>query len=389
MAGRRSAVRTGRASGKGVARWFPLLDNVVILLGVAVVLSFSYLMWIVIRGDLGYQLIGGTQLGVIAGGLEAGRKALLYSLWLLVLVAMGRHYKTESVGYLTMAVGAACWFGMPQFIARYAPPNAAPELQTVAQSLMASFHASGVAMLVIGLLRVIIGRIVTMTYRPAGARVTRIPGVLGPDVPVNLPEVAGRHSLMRKCWELHFCRGSVRTTCPRYSEGTSCWRKRSGCYCDHDLASRLMSSIGGDASIKMQVAEELETQQRRAQELQRRIQRQQRRSRQVARKLCRECPIYLEHQKFKYRTLSWLAYPITAIVIALSAGSIRSAYQWADEHTASFISQYSLIPHELLDHPVAIAPWLSAENFAVAIVAVIFLAAVLQFTEVAVFHLKL
>jgi len=389
MAVKRPARRAKTPAGKGVERWFPLVDNAMILLGLGVLVSFSLLMWIIIRGDLGYQLIGGTQLDVIAKGLETWRKAFLYSLWLVVLLAMGRHYRTESVGYLAMGAGAACWFGMPLLIARYAPTNAAEELQAVAQTLMASFHASGVAMFVIGLLRVIIGRIVMMTYQPRAARVTRIPGVLGPDVPANLPEVAGRHSLMRKCWELHFCRGSVRTTCPRYAEGASCWRKRSGCYCDHDLASRLMSSVGGNASIKMQVAEELETQQRRAQELQRRLPRQQQRSRQAARKLCRECPIYLEHQKFKYRTLSWLAYPVTVLVVALSANSIRAAYQWSDEHVAQFVSQYSIIPHQLTDRPLEIMTWFSGPNFAIAIVGVILLAVILQLTEMAVFHLKL
>ena len=389
MAVRRPTGRTKAPLGKGLERWFPLMDNAILLLGVVVVLAFSYLMWIILRGDLGYRLIGGTQLDAIAGGLEAGRQALLYSLWLLVLLAMARHYKTESLGYLAMGAGAACWLGMPLLIAKYAPPDAAEQLQAVAAALMASFHTSGVAMFVIGVLRIIVGKIVMMTYQPHAAQVTRIPGILGPDVPGNAPQLAGRHSLMRKCWELHFCRGSVRTTCPRYAEGIACWRKTSGCYCDHDLASRLMSSVGGNASVKMQVAEELDAHQRKAQELQKRVQRNQQRSKQAARKLCRECPIYLEHQKFKYRTLSWLAYPVTAIVVALSAGSIRSGYEWADAQVASYISQYSLIPHELMSRQIQTVPWLSAENFALAIIAVILLAVILHLTEMAVFQLKL
>jgi len=91
MAVRRPTGRTKGPLGKGLERWFPLMDNAILLLGVVVVLAFSYLMWIILRGDLGYRLIGGTQLDAIAGGLEAGRQALLYSLWLLVLLAMARH----------------------------------------------------------------------------------------------------------------------------------------------------------------------------------------------------------------------------------------------------------------------------------------------------------
>lgn len=388
MAVRRPVGRTKAPAGKGLERWSPFLDHAVLLFGLAVLLSFCYLMWIILRGDLGYQLIGGTQLEVIARGLEAGRKALLYSLWLLALAALLRHYRTESVGYLVAAGGVLCWIGLPLLVAKYAPPTAAQELQSVAQALMRSFHDSGVALFVVGLLRIIIGRIVLMTYQPRSAQVQRLPGVLYGDGPAA-PELAGRKSLMRKCWELHFCRGSVRTTCPRYVEGVACWRKRSGCYCDHDLATNLMSSVGGNASVKMQVAEELETQQRRAQELQRRLQRHQQRSRKAAMKLCRECPIYLEHQKFKYRTLSWLAYPIAVIITALSANGIRNGYQWADENVARFVSQYSFIPKQLMDHPIETAPWLSAPNFAVVIIGIILLAVILQLTETAVFHFKL
>jgi hypothetical protein len=389
MAIRKPPGRVKTPLGKGIERWFPVVDNAVLLLGVIVVLAFSYLMWMILRGELGYPLIGGTQLDKIAAGIDAGRQALLYSLWLLVLLAMARHYKTESLGYLAIGAGLACWFGMPLLVSKYAPPNAAQQLQTVATDLMASFHASGVAMFVVGLLRIIMGRIVMMAYQPPSASVVRVPGILGPDVPGAAPQLAGRNSLMRKCWELHFCRGSVRTTCPRYVEGVACWRKTSGCYCDHDLASRLMSSVGGNASVKMQVAEELDAHQRKAQELQRRLQRQQQRSKQAARKLCRECPIYLEHQKFKYRTLSWLTYPLTAIIIALSAHSIRQGYDVADQYVAKFIGQYSLIPHELMVRQIEVAPWFSAENFAILIIGVILLAVILHLTEVAVFQLKL
>ncbi len=139
-------------------------------------------------------------------------------------------------------------------------------------------------------------------------------------------------------------------------ESVACWNRRSGCYCDHDLAGRLMASVGGNASIKMQVAEELESQQRKAQQLQERLKRQQSRSKSVARKICRECPIYLEHQKFKYRAISWLAYPITALLIGLTAGAIRTGYHWADDKAADFIKDYNFIPQHLMDHPLAAVP---------------------------------
>jgi hypothetical protein len=230
------------------------------------------------------------------------------------------------------------------------------------------------------------GRIVAMTLVPQGATITKLSGQFGP-AQAEIPTVSGRSSLMRKCWELHFCRGSLRTSCPRYQEGVPCWRKRSGCYCDHDLAGHLMSSVGGNASVKLQVAEELEGQQRRAQELQRRA--KQHRSKAAIRKLCRECPIYNEHQKHKYRTLSWVAYPLAVLIVALGAATIRAGYEWSDKHATEIVSKYNIIPHYLTDKPLQVASWLSAENFAIVVVGVIVLATILHFTEMAVFRFKL
>ena len=371
----------GKSGVKGFERLFPILDMVLLLLGVAVVLSLSYFLWVVLRGDLGSRSGRAPEIEVIVNGVNTGSTALFICLWLLVIVALVRHYKNETIAYLVALGGLACWLGMPVLIGKYSPPDAYPDLQKTASQLIASFNSTGVALFVIGVLRAILGRIVLMTYQPSTA--TRLPGMLGPEVEIR----GARHSIMRKCWELHFCRGSVRTSCPRYIEGIACWRQRSGCYCDHNLAGRLMASVGGNSSIKMQVAEELESQQRRAQELQKRLARQQR-SKEVARKLCRECPIYNEHQKFKYRALSWLAYPATAVVVALAIGLIRSAYEWSDSQAAGFVKQFNFIPQHLRDSPIQVASWLNAENFFIVIIAVIVLAVVLQLIDMAVFKLK-
>jgi len=388
MAARRPTRGPKVRAAKGLERWFPMLDTGLLLLGVGLVLSFSYLAWVIISGRLADRLVQDSDLEALKGGLAAGQNVLLLCLWLLAVVALLRHYKTEGIGFLTAAAGLLCWLGMPAFIGRFSPVDAAAKLQDISADLIATFHSSGIALIVVGFLRVLIGRIILMTYQPSAAIRMRVPGVL---TTPEVPEVkgAGRGSIMRKCWELHFCRGSVRTTCPRYVESVPCWRRRSGCYCDHDLAGRLMASVGGNASVKMQVAEELETQQRRAQQLQQRLQRQQGRSKQAARKICRECPIYLEHQKHKYKALSWLAYPATVIIILLSSDSIRSAYDWADRQVADFIGGYSFIPHHLLSHPVENMPWLNAPNAFVVIVGVIVLAVLLQLVEFAVFQLKL
>jgi hypothetical protein len=374
---------------RGTPRWFSSLDHLILLAGIATVFSLCYLLYVIMTGGLSYTLIGGSQVETIRNNITLGAKAFLYALWVLLLAAGVRHYRTDSIGFLAAAAGGAAYFGLSYVVTTHCPYSASAQLQAEAQTLVNSFHATGIALIVVGLLRVIVGRIITMTYRPSSAQVTRIPGIsYSTDLAAPEPQLMGRPSLMRKCWELHFCRGSVRQTCPRAIEGVACWRRRSGCYCDQELASQLLSSVHSSRTgASMQVAEEVEAQQRRAQDLYRRAVQQ--RSKKAARKLCQECPIYNEHQKYKYRALSWLTYPTAVIIVALIARPVQELYRRSDEWIAQYLSQFNVLPHQLTDKPLEGLTWLSAENIAVVIVGVLVLAIILQAAEAAVFRFKL
>lgn len=381
-----SAARPGR---KGYPRWFSSLDHLILLAGIATVFSLCYLLFVIMTGGLSYTLIGGSQVEAIRNNITLGSKAFIYALWLLIVAAGVRHYRTESIGYLAAAAGAVTYFGLSYVVTTHCPYNASEQLRVKAQELVNGFHATGMALIVVGALRLIVGRIIAMTYRPPSAQVTRIPGIsYSTDLAAPEPQLSGRPSLMRKCWELHFCRGSVRITCPRANEGVACWRRRSGCYCDQELASHLLSLVhAGRSGARMEAAEELEAQQRRAQELYRRAVQQ--RSKKATRKLCQECPIYNEHQKYKYRAISWLTYPAAVIIAAMIARPVQEIYRRSDEWIGQYLSQFNVLPHKLTDKPLEGLTWLSAENIAVAIVGVMVLALILQAAEAAVFRLKL
>lgn len=378
-----------RPARRGIPRWFSSLDHLILLAGIATVFSLCYLLYVIMTGGLSYTLIGGSEVEAVRNNITLGAKAFIYALWVLILAAGVRHYRTDSIGYLAAAAGATAYFGLSYVVTTNCPYNASEQLQVEAQMLVNSFHTTGLALIVVGLLRIVIGRIIVMTYRPSSAQVTRIPGIsYSTDLAAPEPQLLGRPSLMRKCWELHFCRGSVRQTCPRAIEGVACWRRRSGCYCDQELASQLLNSVHASRrGANMQVADEVEAQQRRAQDLYRRAVQQ--RSKKAARQLCRECPIYNEHQKYKYRTISWLAYPVAVIIVAMIARPVQELYQRSDEWIAQYLSQFNVLPHQLTDKPLEGLTWLNAENIAVVIVGVLVLAVILQAAEAAVFRLKL
>jgi hypothetical protein len=186
-------------------------------------------------------------------------------------------------------------------------------------------------------------------------------------------------SLLRKCYEMHFCRTGLRTNCPRFLEGTACWRKKSGCYCDQNLATQLLTGISANA--RAAVTEELQAAQRRS-----RVQSKKQKKQRV---LCGDCPIYLEHQKHKYRVISWLAYPSAAAIIGATVTYIRQGYQWVEFKLGDFLAQFQLLPHKLSDTPIQQIDWISAENAAVLLIGVLVVGLILQLTELAIFRIKL
>lgn len=382
-----TSVRPGgpKKAGPVVPAWQSAADNLLILTGVVLVLSLCFLAFVLLTGQLSAPIIQGTALEALERTLHIWRRVFFIALWVLVLAGMARHYRVDSVGWLVVLAGVGCWWLLPMVV-RSKAVGGAHDLMVLADSLMASFQATGGALIGIGILRVVVGRAIAIAYAPRRATASRLPGAAA------LAEIAeerarARPSLMRKCWELHFCRGSMRVTCPRFIEGVSCWKRRSGCYCDQDLATRLLSTIA--AKHRVQVAEELQSAQSRAQAYQRSLAAQRSRQRQKkAKSPCRECPLYLEHQKFKYRTLSWLAYPGAAALVAVMLPPLRAAYDWLETTLGAELARMQILPDKLTADPLPIAPWLSAENAMIFMFGVLLLAILLQLLELAVFHFK-
>ncbi len=309
--------------------------------------------------------------------MNLAKNAFLWSLWIVVVAAMIRHYRTESTGWITMLVGGACWAVLPLVVRSRTESTTAQELMQLGQSLISAFQTSGGAMIVFGFFRVAVGRIIVLAS-PTQAAMRM--GAYSPEVAAIAAErAAGRPSLMRQCWELHFCRSSLRSGCPRFLQGVSCWKRNSGCYCDQGLATRLLSGVG--ANTRAKVAEELEVAQQRAHTRARRQKRE--------KAPCGECPLYLEHQKYKYRVLSWLAYPAAAAAVGLTMRSIQSGYHWVEVELGTALARFQILPRSLTDRPLEQVAWLSAENAAVVLIGVLLVGIILQLTEVTIFRLKL
>jgi hypothetical protein len=354
-----------------------LLEHVLLVAAVGAILSLAYLLFVILSGGLAYSIVAGSALEQVSRNLSLAKGVFLWCLWIVMLAAMIRHYKSESTGLVAMSAGAGCWAILPLIIRSRVESTSAQELLQLGQSLVTAFQTSGGAMLVLGFLRFALGRVILLASptRAAARFISYSPeaGAIAAERALERP------SLMRKCYELHFCRTGLRTNCPRFLEGVSCWKKKSGCYCDQGLATRLLTGVGANARAAM--AQELQAAQRRS-----RAQAKRQRKQKAP---CGECPVYLEHQKHKYRVVSWFAYPAAAAIIGATVTLIREGYEQVQYRLGDFLSQFRLLPHPLTDHPLEQVAWLSAENAAVLLIGVLLVGVLLQLTELVIFRVKL
>jgi hypothetical protein len=57
--------------------------------------------------------------------------------------------------------------------------------------------------------------------------------------------------VMAKCWQMNFCRAAIRKDCPIYHARTRCWRERVGCMCEEKVVrTALEGLINFDSSFK-------------------------------------------------------------------------------------------------------------------------------------------
>jgi hypothetical protein len=91
---------------------------------------------------------------------------------------------------------------------------------------------------------------------------------------------------MGKCWQLPFCRKFVRDRCPIYHARRTCWKERVGCMCEEEVIRNAMEN----KAIPKDVVAAANY-----------IPRNNKLTEGQKAERCKQCVIYNEHQKHKYR----------------------------------------------------------------------------------------
>ncbi|HWP31900.1 MAG TPA: hypothetical protein VNK96_09305 [Fimbriimonadales bacterium] len=111
-----------------------------------------------------------------------------------------------------------------------------------------------------------------------------------------------RNVFMGKCWQLPFCRKFIREKCPIYHSRRTCWKERVGCMCEEDV---IRNAMAGQTIPREAVAAA------------KFIPYNTRLTPEQKAERCRQCVIYNEHQRHKYKLMLWATMGLTGFIYTI------------------------------------------------------------------------
>jgi hypothetical protein len=248
---------------------------------------------------------------------------------IVIACSIIRYYSEEILGYLLSLIGALLYFGAPIPLAQYMS-STSPEAQQAVANIIAGLRTAGFLAFVPGVMLVVIDLIRRIVHSMTKPRVAAGAVVWGKEENKSL---SVKQRIYGNCWELPHCREFVRRLCPAYLAKTSCWRLKSGCYCDERTILKAMQSKGNELVKNAQFSHGVAAS--------RAVSPAQKRAR------CRRCAIYLEHQRQKYRIISPLVFPAVVIGLWVISPNIQGWLQTAIQYTDHFMRFVSFNPQNL------------------------------------------
>jgi len=238
-------------------------------------------------------------------------------------------------GWIGIVVGAALLFGGRIAVTFLAAQGHVDGKDQFLAQLYDYVPNVGIFLLAISIVRLMVGFALAFIYEQtrSGSKKYKYSTSAATEKPGVFP----------KCWQMSRCRPGVRESCPNFTDRITCWRRRSGCFCDRNLANYLVSVSDRKETLDIDnVARAAINMDREAGKgairgymmgVAKRPWLQQRR-------LCHECPLFLEHQEYKYRNWHWISFPITVgVVVLMYRLGFHEVYNWIADKLDLFMDK--------------------------------------------------
>jgi hypothetical protein len=236
-------------------------------------LGFTFFHFVSANGDTGsaannVQLLSKVMMaGAIATGIGS-----TYLFW------------GEEIMHGIQIIGAAALIFAPLYLPAVAANGA---VSPVAAGALGEIQKSGIVFGVISILALVVELLVKVKARAmVGTKADQLKYGKG------IKEEKYQNRFLGKCWQLPYCRKFVRERCPIYHARRTCWKERVGCMCEEEvirnaMENRVIPKDSVAAARYIPVNNKITAGQKRER--------------------CRQCTIYNEHLKHKYK----LALPLT------------------------------------------------------------------------------
>lgn len=195
------------------------------------------------------------------------------------------YLQETSIGYLFLGLAVLLGLGVPLLLIYVAP--ATGQQPTLMPRVVVAFQQAGLLCVVPGIVFAVLDVWTRFTSGYFREMFNRANLRYGANV---LPEAQTQNRLLGKCWQLPFCRPSIRKSCPIYHARRTCWREGVGCMCEERVILQALEGKGAPSSDPRQNVRFIPYNRNLSQE-----EKQER---------CRNCVIYNHHQQQKYQVIA-------------------------------------------------------------------------------------
>lgn len=246
--------------------------------------------------------------------------AMIFFLSILLLA-----WESKDAAMIHVVGAVVCYFVLPYFVLPFAGLQEGNIHRLLNNGFMVTGMAVGVMAIVrytVALIEYFIALLRGEAKLPLGAK-----GEIGVADKAPVKErLNHKPGVFSPCWELPFCRETIRKICPAYLARKKCWKFGKGCYCDQEMITRIITGeVGVNTASARAFARDTITTDLGLDAPTRR-----------SKPPCGKCYIYLYHQQLKHKLVSPLILPATIGLVVFLKPTFDNAYALCAQYGATF-----------------------------------------------------
>lgn len=350
-----------------------LLQLVGVVSAVGGVLAVAYLLWGVFSGMVSsWATLPPAERLRVEQNLNLAGRALLISTAAAAASFTLLYIQETTIGYIFLLLAALLALGAPLGIIHLAPQGREP---TLLPAVVVALQQAGLLCLVPGIIFAVLDVWVRVTSGYFREMFNRANLQYGANV---ARESQPPNRLLGKCWQLPFCRPSIRKSCPIYHARRACWREGVGCMCEERVILQALEGKGAPSSDPRQNVRFIPYNKHLSEE--------------EKRERCRNCIIYNYRQQQKYQVIAPVVIVAAVTIVVNYAQQAQQLLFQVLRAVDNFVARFAFLPStgevqymkvESLARSSEFVAWMM-----IGIIAVIFVSYILRIVEYFIFQLK-